>query len=110
MRETPAQRYRVVRDRTEWRIDRRAHNPKLAGSNPAPATKKVLVRKGVAEAAPFRCSWRATIVQPDLVSGPQVSGPLEGAPSEAHAAAATDAALWGPPAVREPITGIAGAR
>ncbi len=38
MRETPAQRYCEVRDGTGWHHDLKAHNPKVAGSNPAPAT------------------------------------------------------------------------
>ena len=39
MRETPAQRYYVVRNLTIRDADHPAHNPKVAGSNPAPATK-----------------------------------------------------------------------
>ena len=38
MRETPAQRYREVRNGTSWDGDRATHNPKVVGSNPTPAT------------------------------------------------------------------------
>jgi hypothetical protein len=40
MRESPAQRHYPTQDGTGRALDQRAHNPKVAGSNPAPATKK----------------------------------------------------------------------
>ena len=40
MRETPAQQYWKVPDGTGWDADLAAHNPKVAGSNPAPATNE----------------------------------------------------------------------
>ena len=38
MRETPAQRYETGQDGTRGEAGHPAHNPKVAGSNPAPAT------------------------------------------------------------------------
>ncbi len=43
MRESPAHRYCEVREGTGCQEPRRAHNPKVAGSNPAPATTQALV-------------------------------------------------------------------
>ena len=40
MREIPAQRYCEVRNSPEWQRDHLAHNPKVGGSNPPPATKR----------------------------------------------------------------------
>jgi hypothetical protein len=39
-RERPAQRYCEGRPGTGWDVDQAAHNPKVAGSNPAPATNR----------------------------------------------------------------------
>ena len=38
MRESPAQRYCEVRNRVLRDADHLAHNPKVEGSNPSPAT------------------------------------------------------------------------
>ena len=40
MRETPAQRYWTARDNTSRTTLNSAHNPKVIGSNPIPATKR----------------------------------------------------------------------
>ena len=40
MRETPPQRYWKVRNGTPGEAENRSHNPKVAGSNPAPATNE----------------------------------------------------------------------
>ena len=40
MRETPAQRYETGSEGTTGDVEFHAHNPKVAGSNPAPATNE----------------------------------------------------------------------
>ena len=56
MRETPAQRYETGQDGTRGEAGHPAHNPKVAGSNPAPAT---IERPGIPRDSGPSSFWRA---------------------------------------------------
>ena len=61
-------------------VARRAHNPKVVGSNPTPATKKVLVRRGLGRRGPFSFSGLLPDLLPDQTAwkrpGPKRPGPI----------------------------------
>ena len=61
LRESPAQRYEKARNGTREEPWNRAHNPKVAGSNPAPATNETAGQApllGVGPSALRACVYR----------------------------------------------------
>ena len=50
-------------------VARRAHNPKVEGSNPSPATRKEQVRRGLGFEAPSFISEFLPVVLPDRLTG-----------------------------------------